>query len=477
MADHGLADPPTAARLGRLAGGRPGLALAYARAPDAVLIRAELTRVLLDMTDAGPADPAGGRASGHPARDRPVDGAVGGDDRRRAGPQPAAVAPGRRPARRRPPSSRPRSSDAAEADDPATEPDDTTATPARTPATERRRGVEVLLGLWTDVARDLVLIGAGGGPVGPRHRPARRAGGHRRGHRPGRRRGIPRPGRPVGRMARHQCLARAHPRHPRPRLAAPGRRGVSPRCHRRPPASRLDATVIGRVQGVGFRYFVLREAMALGLERLGREHVRRRGPVRRRGSASIARDPPRAAPRRSRLGHRRPGQRGVDAGHRHARAVRGPKRRTSGRLTTDHRPSGTGREDYSVRARASAILTHDGAELCGRGTSLSCIAPSSTAWPRSPRAVGAPSPTTSGPRPSASTREPGTSVRGVSSRRSSAATRPSSRHSRPAAVRAVVRSAPPDRPGRRSATQDESLDAVPPRRRRLVGCQMRRSAT
>ena len=55
VADHGLADPPTAARLGRLAGGRPGIALAYARAPDAVLIRAELTRVLLDLTDAGPA--------------------------------------------------------------------------------------------------------------------------------------------------------------------------------------------------------------------------------------------------------------------------------------------------------------------------------------------------------------------------------------------------------------------------------------
>lgn len=28
---------------------------------------------------------------------------------------------------------------------------------------------------------------------------------------------------------------------------------------------RLDATVIGRVQGVGFRYFVLREAMELDL--------------------------------------------------------------------------------------------------------------------------------------------------------------------------------------------------------------------
>lgn len=32
-----------------------------------------------------------------------------------------------------------------------------------------------------------------------------------------------------------------------------------------PAFARLDATVIGRVQGVGFRYFVLREAMELDL--------------------------------------------------------------------------------------------------------------------------------------------------------------------------------------------------------------------
>ena len=30
------------------------------------------------------------------------------------------------------------------------------------PASDRRRAVEVLLGLWTDVARDLVLVGSGG---------------------------------------------------------------------------------------------------------------------------------------------------------------------------------------------------------------------------------------------------------------------------------------------------------------------------
>ena len=37
LGDQGLADPPTASRLARIAAGRPGLALAYARSPDAVL--------------------------------------------------------------------------------------------------------------------------------------------------------------------------------------------------------------------------------------------------------------------------------------------------------------------------------------------------------------------------------------------------------------------------------------------------------
>jgi len=34
----------------------------------------------------------------------------------------------------------------------------------------------------------------------------------------------------------------------------------------KPPFARLDVLVIGRVQGVGFRYFALREAMELGLD-------------------------------------------------------------------------------------------------------------------------------------------------------------------------------------------------------------------
>ncbi|MFL5675531.1 MAG: AAA family ATPase [Chloroflexota bacterium] len=154
VADHGVADPPTAARLGRLAGGRPGLALAYARAPEAVLLRAELTRVLLDMTDAGPAVRlataraavpraialAAALAAGATQAPAPRTG------RRRAG---AVVVAAPEP-------------DAEETTVDAADTDDATLGASRAPATERRRAVEVLLGLWTDVARDLVLVTTGG---------------------------------------------------------------------------------------------------------------------------------------------------------------------------------------------------------------------------------------------------------------------------------------------------------------------------
>jgi DNA polymerase-3 subunit delta' len=156
VADHDLADPPTAARLGRLAGGRPGMALAYARAPDAVLIRAELTRVLLDLTDVGPAVRLAAARAAVP-RAIALSAALG------AGASTSAAA---RPGRRRgsaamapPPLETPIVGSAD--DEPPADADGSPA-PARMPATDRRRGVEVLLGLWTDVARDVVLIGAGG---------------------------------------------------------------------------------------------------------------------------------------------------------------------------------------------------------------------------------------------------------------------------------------------------------------------------
>jgi DNA polymerase-3 subunit delta' len=153
VADHDLADPPLAARLGRLAGGRPGIALAYARAPDAVLIRAELSRVLLDLTDARPSARLAAVRAAVP-RAIALSAAVSAGD----APQAAGRAGRKRIA------VTPAGASAVEDD-----PDDPTGDEAaegkgRTlPATERRRAAEVLLTLWMDVARDVALVGSGGG--------------------------------------------------------------------------------------------------------------------------------------------------------------------------------------------------------------------------------------------------------------------------------------------------------------------------
>ena len=53
LASRELADPPTAARLARLAGGRSGLAVAYAAAPGAEAVRNEITRTLIDLLGQG----------------------------------------------------------------------------------------------------------------------------------------------------------------------------------------------------------------------------------------------------------------------------------------------------------------------------------------------------------------------------------------------------------------------------------------
>jgi DNA polymerase III delta' subunit len=53
LVDTSVADAPRAARLAHIAGGRPGLALAYGRAPDAERLRGEIARGALDMLSLG----------------------------------------------------------------------------------------------------------------------------------------------------------------------------------------------------------------------------------------------------------------------------------------------------------------------------------------------------------------------------------------------------------------------------------------
>lgn len=155
LADHDVADPPLAARLGRLAAGRPGQALALAQAPDAVLIRGELSRALLDLTAARDSTRLAAVRAMIP---RAIE--LMAVLRQASAPSPAS-APGKRGA------GRARGGSAAVPADP----EDETSQPeseesgeasARTvSAAERRRAAEALLGIWADVARDLAVVAGG----------------------------------------------------------------------------------------------------------------------------------------------------------------------------------------------------------------------------------------------------------------------------------------------------------------------------
>ena len=156
VADHDLADPPTAARLGRLAAGRPGLALAYARAPEAVLIRGELTRVLLDLTTARP---SARLAAARAAVPRAIvlsallaadPAAPAARTTRRRGPAPLPPVPVRASRGSAPTATRPMT------------PTRRRPSPRRLPPRSAAAASRTILGLWADVARDLVLAETGG---------------------------------------------------------------------------------------------------------------------------------------------------------------------------------------------------------------------------------------------------------------------------------------------------------------------------
>jgi DNA polymerase III subunit delta' len=160
LADLGAADAPLGARLARIADGRPGLALAWARQPDGLRERDALGRALLDLAAARPAERLRGIrsiaaeaaslavvavASVEPIEPIATDGAPSRTRRTRAATPrngPTDIAP----------------EDGASDDQ---EPPEGAATPSKTPATERRRAAEAVLSLWTDVARDVALCQRG----------------------------------------------------------------------------------------------------------------------------------------------------------------------------------------------------------------------------------------------------------------------------------------------------------------------------
>jgi DNA polymerase III delta' subunit len=174
LVGQGVADAPTAARLARITDGRPGHAIAYARAPEAVVLRGEIARTLLDLLGAGLTARLAGvrdlsaraaemvRALDAGSARAALDGGVGlgprgrGRGRGRSDPGPAgdaamgatvvAPAPGTGGG-----AEDPAGGEEAAADERV----------ARVPASERRRGALALLEIWRAVVRDLGLVVVG----------------------------------------------------------------------------------------------------------------------------------------------------------------------------------------------------------------------------------------------------------------------------------------------------------------------------
>lgn len=178
LVERGLADTAQAARLARIAGGRPGLALAYAAAPDAAIVRAEIARTILDLGTAsraarltGVRDLAGRAAEMIKALDAGA-GRVG----EAAGVTAAVPSRGGRRGSR---AAAARGADDAAAPqgvahgttDGAPDGADTAAATAteategraalRAPASERRAAALALVGVWRDLLRDLAAVTVG----------------------------------------------------------------------------------------------------------------------------------------------------------------------------------------------------------------------------------------------------------------------------------------------------------------------------
>jgi DNA polymerase-3 subunit delta' len=165
LAEVGDADAPQSARLARIAGGRPGTARLLARAPDAVAARDEIGRSLLDMLGVSAA-PRLAAARDLIARatelvraldrasvdDAPADGVALAGTRRGRGTS--------APARSVIPAPAPDTGAAAgeAVGDDESEDDDGGTGRTAVPAAERRRATAVIVGLWRELARDLLLV-------------------------------------------------------------------------------------------------------------------------------------------------------------------------------------------------------------------------------------------------------------------------------------------------------------------------------
>ncbi len=152
----GIADAPSAARFARLADGAPGLALAYARAPEAARLRDEIARGLLDMLTAGRHERLGA-VRALTASAAALEAALAEGRRGAVAPEDAP-----RPARR---GKKAVASAAAQTDAAPGAPEAPEApaeVAAKVTASDRRAAAATLLRIWASVARDLAVAGLGG---------------------------------------------------------------------------------------------------------------------------------------------------------------------------------------------------------------------------------------------------------------------------------------------------------------------------
>jgi DNA polymerase III delta' subunit len=157
LVERGVADAPTAARLGRLAGGRPGTAILLADAPDAVRLHGEISRSLLDLI-------------GRPRADRLVGirdlAARAAEMLRATRPQlaaPKVTGRGRGRGVAVPPDAelheaRETSADGGPGADPVADAVAAEGPVGKVPAAERRAAALALVGVWRSVVRDLALV-------------------------------------------------------------------------------------------------------------------------------------------------------------------------------------------------------------------------------------------------------------------------------------------------------------------------------
>jgi DNA polymerase-3 subunit delta' len=163
LAERGVADAAGAATLSRLAGGRPGLALALAHEPEATLVHARLMRGLLDVLPLDRRarfDAIAGLLADATALDDATERGMRTAERAEAADQDAAPPPRRRSSARTAaasPSASPSRSKATAGATPGTARSSARATPV-----ERRRAAMRVLSAWRDLARDLLVLADGG---------------------------------------------------------------------------------------------------------------------------------------------------------------------------------------------------------------------------------------------------------------------------------------------------------------------------